>query len=89
MVLESAACARPVITTNIHGCKEGVDDGVTGFVFKVKDTDDLIKVIYRFLHLTYKEKVAMGEAGREKMEKEFDRKFVTEAYKEQIFNLVK
>ena len=89
VVLESAACARPVITTNIYGCKEGVDDGVTGFVFKVKDADDLIKVIYRFLHLTYKEKVAMGEAGREKMEKEFDRQFVTEAYKEQILNLVK
>ena len=43
MLLESAASGRPVITTNRSGCKEIVDDGVTGFLIRERDSQDLIK----------------------------------------------
>lgn len=89
VILEAAASARPVITTNIHGCLEGVDNGSTGYIFQVKDTNDLVDKIETFLNLKYEDKVYMGKAGRLKMEKEFDRNLVTEAYKRQIISLMK
>ena len=88
VILESAASGRPIITTNVYGCKEGVDDGVTGFIYKVNDTKDLVKVIRNFLNLKYDEKVAMGLAGRMKMEREFDRNLVVQAYEKQIISLI-
>lgn len=89
VILEAAASARPVITSNIHGCLEGVDNGSTGYIFQVKDTNALVEKIYQFLDLKYEDKVAMGHAGRLKIEREFDRNIVTEAYKEQINKLIK
>ena len=89
VILEAAASARPVITTDIHGCLEGVDHGATGYIFQVKNTNDLVDKIEMFLRLKYDDKVSMGKAGRLKMEREFDRNFVTEAYKRQIISLMK
>lgn len=81
--LECAASGRPVITSNIHGCKEAVEDGVNGYLCKKKDTDALYKVLKRFVRLPYKERRNMGRAGRMRMEKFFDkRKIVTETISE-------
>ena len=88
VVLESAASARPVITTNHPGCKEGVEDGVTGYIIAPRDTKELVKAIKKFISLSYEDKVAMGVAGRSKMEREFDRSIVTTAYKEEILKLL-
>lgn len=74
--LESAATGRPVITSNIHGCKESVVDGKTGFVAKRKDAEDLYKVMKRITQLSFEERKAMGLAGREHMEEVFDKKKV-------------
>ncbi len=80
VLLESCACARPIITTDRSGCREVVDDGVNGFVVKQRDTEDLIQKIEKFLALTQGQKMQMGLAGRAKVEKEFDRKIVVDAY---------
>lgn len=80
VILESAACGRPCMASDINGCKEGIDDGKTGFVFKVKSSEAIIEKIEAFLALSHEEKIAMGLAGRRKMEKEFDRSIVTNAY---------
>ncbi|MCL2019381.1 MAG: glycosyltransferase family 4 protein [Oscillospiraceae bacterium] len=77
---ESSACGRPVIASDIPGCKEIVDDGVTGFLCKVKDADDLSLKIEKFIMLPYKEKVSMGLLAREKMQREFDRNIVIDSY---------
>lgn len=74
--LECAASGRPVITTNIFGCKEAVEDGVTGYLCKKKDSSDLYKIMKRFINLSYEEKRNMGLAGRERMVKLFDKKNV-------------
>ena len=84
VILESAACGRPVITTNHPGCKEGVGDGVTGFIFEPKNTDDLVLKIEEFLALPYSSKRKMGLAARAKMENEFDRSIVVEAYQSAV-----
>ena len=87
VLLESCACARPIITTDRSGCREVVEDGVNGFVVKQKDSKDLIRVIEKFLALSWEEKRDMGLAGRKKVEKEFDRNIVVEKYMEEIKKL--
>lgn len=84
VLLESAASARPIITTDRSGCREVIEDGVNGFICKQKDSDDLIMKIEKFLQLTWEEKRQMGLAGRTKVEQEFDRNIVVNAYLQKI-----
>lgn len=82
--LESAANGRPVITTNVPGCRETVDDGVTGFLVKARESESLINGVEQFLSLPYEEKQKMGQMARRKVEREFDRNIVVKAYLEEI-----
>lgn len=84
VLLESCACARPIITTDRAGCIEIVDNGVNGFVVKKQDSNDLIEKVERFLSLSWEERKNMGLAGRSKVEKEFNRDIVIEAYLKEI-----
>lgn len=74
--LECAAMGRPVITSNIHGCLEAVDEGLSGYLCQRQDADDLFKVMKKFSMLSYNERKAMGLAGRKRMEDIFDKKKV-------------
>ena len=84
VLLESCACARPIITTNRAGCREIVEDGINGFVIEPKNVEDLINKIEMFICLSYDIKKQMGLAGREKVEREFDRKIVVEKYMKEV-----
>ena len=84
VLLESCACARPIITTDRSGCREVIDDGVNGFVVQQRSTEDLIAKIEMFLALSQAQRKAMGLAGRAKVEREFDRQIVVERYLEEI-----
>ena len=85
--LESAANGRPVITTDVPGCRETVDDGVSGFYCEAKSAESLIAAVERFMVLPWDEKKKMGENGRKKVEKEFDRNIVIKAYLDAINKL--
>jgi galacturonosyltransferase len=87
VLLEAAACARPIITTNRPGCKEVVDDGINGYLVKEKDSQDLIRKMRQFMELSWEARRDMGLAGRSKVEKEFDRQIVVEKYLEYIQNI--
>lgn len=80
VLLEAAACARPLITTDHPGCRETVDHGKTGYLVKPRSGEDLIEKMELFIALSPEEKIAMGKAGRAKIEKDFDREIVVEAY---------
>lgn len=82
--LEAAATGRPVLASNIPGCRETFDEGITGFGFEPKNVDSLVAAIEKFIALPYEQKAAMGLAGRRKMEREFDRNIVINAYMEEI-----
>ena len=84
VLLESASTGRPVLASNIPGCKETFDEGISGFGFEVRNVDSLVETIIKFIELPYEEKKKMGVAGRKKMEKEFNRKIVIENYIEEI-----
>lgn len=84
VLLESAASGRPVITTDREGCKETVDDGVSGYVVPQRNTKKLIGAVEKFLSLSNKERAEMGRKGREKMEREYNRQIVIDAYMEEV-----
>lgn len=77
--LECAAMGRPVITSNIHGCLEAVEDGVSGLLCEKQDADSLYQTMKSFIALSHTEKSAMGRAGRRRMEEVFDKNKVVEA----------
>lgn len=87
VLLENAACGRPIITTDNPGCRETVSDGKSGFIYHGGDEDALIQIIEKFLQMTTAERKQMGKAGYEKMKREFDRKVVVNAYLEKIREL--
>lgn len=78
--IESGACARPVIGTDIYGVKEIINDNRTGFHIKQGDIDDMADVIYKFHCLSNNTKADMGMRLREKIEKEYDRNIVVRTY---------
>lgn len=82
--LEAAACGRPVITTNRAGCRETVDNNISGYIVNIKDIEDLEKKTTLFIDLNTSQKINMGRCGRSKMEKEFSREIIVEKYLEQI-----
>lgn len=88
VLLEAAACARPIITTNRAGCRETVDNGVTGYLIRERDSKDLINKMQQFLKLSTEEKRTMGIAGRKKIEAEFDRQIVVNAYLSEIRKVI-
>ena len=84
VLLEAAATGRPILASNIAGCRETFDEGISGFGFQVKNADDLTDKLLKFIELPYEEKKTMGKTGRIKMEKEFNREFVVNAYINEI-----
>ena len=88
VLLESAASGRPIITTNLPGCGETVNDNESGFIVKERDVDSLVNALEKFILLTPEEKETMGAKGREKMEKEFNRDIVLENYICQINKII-
>lgn len=76
VLLEAAATGRPLITSNIPGCREAVEHKKSGFLVRVKDSDSLYKAMKCFLKLPPRKREAMGQAGRKKMEQEFRKEVV-------------
>ena len=89
VLLETAAAGRPVIATDVPGCRETFDDGVSGLSCRAKDVDSLVAAITKFVELPYDTKVQMGLAGRKKMEQEFDRSIVIEKYMQELDKIQK
>lgn len=89
VLLESCASGRPIITTDRAGCREIVEDGVNGFVVKQRSSEDLIAKMEKFLALSWNERKEMGLAGRNKVEREFDRRIVVDKYLREIERAVK
>ena len=74
--LECAAMARPLITSDIPGCREAVIEGESGLLCRPKDADSLYEAMKRFLSLPPETRAQMGRAGRAHMEAVFDKKKV-------------
>jgi glycosyltransferase involved in cell wall biosynthesis len=71
-LMEAAAMARPIIASDIPGCREVVRPGTTGLLCQVKDAEALANSMRAFLQLTAGQREAMGEAGRRYALERFD-----------------
>lgn len=78
VLLEAAATGRAIITSNIPGCREAVNDGVTGFLCEKKNANDLMICMERFINMTQQEREEMGKSGHEKIVSEFEKSMVVE-----------
>ena len=79
-LLEAAAMARPIITTDVVGCRNVVDDGVNGYICKPRDALHLAQKMKNFIELSIEDRATFGSRGRYKMEQQFDEKIVIDKY---------
>ena len=85
VLLEAAATGRPVITSDIPGCREAVEDGKTGLLCKARDCASLYEQMARMAETSPADRQAMGQAAHEKMLQEFDKHLVVEKTMSALF----
>lgn len=79
-LLEGAAMCKPLVATDSIGCRDAVDDGISGFLCKIRDAMSLHDAMEKIILMTPLQRQEMGEAGRKKMEREFDEKLIIDVY---------
>jgi len=79
-LLEAAAMGKPIITTNVPGCRDTVIDGRNGFLCEVKNSRDLAAKMMQLYQLPATELARMGKASRQLAEEKFDERFVINKY---------
>ncbi len=87
VLLEAAACGRPVLAGKISGCVETFSEGESGFGFDIKSADALVSAIERILALSCEDRERMGRRARAWVEQHFDRKLVLQAYRDELSEL--
>lgn len=85
VLLEAAACGRPVLASDVSGCIETFAEGESGFAFAAKSTEALVNAMEKILALTTAQRRSMGIAGRAWVEENFDRNIVIKAYRDEIY----
>jgi glycosyltransferase involved in cell wall biosynthesis len=80
-LMEAAAMARPLIATDVPGCRAVLDHDVSGILCNVRSAESLADAMERFLAFSPGKRWEMGAAGRAKMEREFDQALVVDAYR--------
>jgi len=88
VILEASATEKPVVASNIRGCREAVDDGKTGILVPPKDPEKLAEAIIYLLSNPEKAK-AIGKEGRKKIQREFDENIVFDRIKKEYQRLIK
>lgn len=81
VLMEGLAMGKPIITTDIPGCRETVTDGKNGYLIRPRDTESLIEAVKKFLSLSYTDREEMGSYGRRMAEEVFDIQEVVKIYK--------
>lgn len=89
VLLENASSGRLIITTDNPGCKETVNDCISGFIYRGGDVNALVQKIETVVHgMPNNVRKKFGLEGRKKVEKEFSREIVIKAYLDTIRDLV-
>ena len=81
--------ARPLIATDVPGCREVVKDGVTGLLCEVRSASSLAAAMARFADMDVDRRQALGNAARAKVATEFNESAVIDAYLEVLRPLLK
>ena len=84
VLLEGAASGRPLITTDHPGCREAVENEITGYLVKRQDADDLYEKTRKVYEMDCEARREMGLRGRRFVEQKFDRNIVIKSYLKEI-----
>ena len=87
-LLEAASMGKPLITTDAVGCRDVVDDGITGYLCRSRDAADLMNKMDKMLSLPFEQRLEMGRKGRNKMIAQFDEQIVINKYLEILNELL-
>lgn len=86
-LMEASAMGRPIVATDVPGCREVVADGVTGLLCEAKSAESLARKLAQVLDMSESERRNMGLCGREKVAAEFDEALVVERYRQTLLAL--
>ncbi len=86
-LIEAAAMGRPLVTTNVPGCRAVIENGKSGLLCKVRDANSLAEACLQFASLDPAAQQAMGHAGRDLMAREYDVSIVIHRYRTAIAEL--
>lgn len=81
VLIEALAMGKVIITTDIPGCRETVEEGKNGFLVAPRNVEALVHAFFRFLALSKEDCLIMGKYSRKKAEREFDVKNVIAIYR--------
>lgn len=84
VLIEASSMGLPIVTTDVPGCKDVVIDNETGFLCKVKNSEDLARKMEKMLLLSSKEREEMGAKARARAIAIFDEKIIIQHYKNNI-----
>jgi glycosyltransferase involved in cell wall biosynthesis len=83
-LLEAAAMGKPLIASDVAGCRHIVTHGENGLLCAAKDSHALAHAFEQFLHLPAASRIEMGRASRRRAERDFNQQRVFDAYLEKI-----
>lgn len=86
-LMEASAMGRPIVATDVPGCREVVAHGVNGLLCEARNVESLAAKLAQMLDMSDDERRAMAGRGREKVAREFDERVVVERYKSLIQQL--
>lgn len=84
VLLEASACGRPILASDVQGCREIVMDGVTGLKFEPHNVNSIVDAVEKFRNLSKEQRERMGIEGRKHVENNFSRDIVINAYMNEI-----
>lgn len=84
VLLEASALARPMITTDVPGCRDVVEDGVAGLLAKVRNAASLADTMRRMIAFSPAQREAMGQAARARVERDYAEQRVIDIYLDRI-----
>ena len=87
-LLEAAAMGRPLVATDVPGCREVVVDEVNGYLCEVKNAQSLAQAMEKVARLTPTQRRVLGHAGRERVEQQFAEDYVVSFYIQAILDMV-
>jgi glycosyltransferase involved in cell wall biosynthesis len=88
-LLEAAAMGKPLVGTDVAGCREMIDEGVTGALCAPRDAASLASAMERLARLSPQARARLGRAARAKVEGEFGEQIVVDAYLEALAEVVR
>ncbi len=86
-LLEGGAIGRPLITTDVPGCREVLEDGRNGFLCEARNPDSLAEAFEKFILLPKDQQERMSRESRQYMEAKFDERIIIQNYLSRVKEL--